>query len=236
MQFEGFTKESLDFLTQVKVNNSKEWFQEHKSDYETLLVEPFRRLVSELSGDILKIDPLFDTTPAINRTISRIYRDTRFSKDKSLYRDSMWFTFKRPKDTWREAPAFFFEIYPDGYRYGMGYYSSTKESMDIFREMIDNKPQIFDSIVQNFKNQSTFVIEGDRYKKILNPSKTEEINEWYNRKNLYLVHNDNKVDKLFNSDLVCELKSGFGLLQEIYKYLCSVEEKRILRSSGLNKQ
>jgi uncharacterized protein (TIGR02453 family) len=231
MQFEGFSKESLDFLTQVKINNSKAWFQEHKNDYESLLVEPFRRLVSELSGDILKIDPLFDTTPAINRTISRIYRDTRFSKDKSLYRDSMWFTFKRPKDTWREAPAFFFEIYPDGYRYGMGYYSSTKESMDLFRKMIDDKPQVFNKIVRNFRNQSTFAIEGDRYKKILDPGKPEEINEWYNRKNLYLVHNDKNVDKLFNNDLVNELKEGFSFLQEIYKYLCSVEEKRLLREN-----
>ncbi len=56
-------------------------------------------------------------SPQINRTISRIYRDTRFSKDKSPYKTTMWVTFKRPVKEWQNAPAYFFEITLESYRY-----------------------------------------------------------------------------------------------------------------------
>lgn len=125
-QFKGFSPEALHFLIDIRTNNSKAWYEEHKPDYRQLLLIPFQNLVSDLSGSMLNIDPQFITTPAVDKTISRIYRDTRFSKDKSLYRDSMWLTFKRPITDWKEVPAYFFEITPQNYRYGMGFYIAPK--------------------------------------------------------------------------------------------------------------
>ncbi len=90
---------------------------------------------------MLTIDPSFGIRPAVDKTISRIYRDTRFSKDKSLFKSTMWLTFKRPRKDWKDAPAYFLEISPDSYRYGMGYYSVSSDTMYKFREMIDKKPK-----------------------------------------------------------------------------------------------
>jgi hypothetical protein len=58
-----------------------------------------------MDGFMLSIDPYFDVHPAINRTISKIYRDTRFSNDKSPFKTTMWITFKRPEKNWKDAPA-----------------------------------------------------------------------------------------------------------------------------------
>jgi len=121
--FQGFSPKTLTFLQEVHRNNSKTWFEQNRDTYVRYVLDPLQALVTDLSEGMLSIDPLLETRPAVNKTISRIHRDTRFSKDKSLYRDCMWITFKRPSKEWKDAPAFFFELKPDGYRFGMGYYS-----------------------------------------------------------------------------------------------------------------
>ncbi|MNW37347.1 hypothetical protein D3C74_143870 [compost metagenome] len=224
--FKGFSQDGLDFLENVRLNNSKEWYEEHRNDYQELLLKPFQYLVSDLSADILQIDSLFVVTPSVNKTISRLFRDTRFSKDKSLYRSTMWLTFKRPKVEWRDAPAFFFEISPEGYRYGMGYYSATRESMDVFREMMVEDIPKFMEAISFYDNQDIYVIEGDMYKKPLNPSISQELRQWHDRKNIYLVHNESNVDKLFSQDIADEVLRGFKLLEPIYHYLCRAEERK----------
>ncbi|MNO36484.1 hypothetical protein D3C76_265530 [compost metagenome] len=233
--FEGFSQDGLDFLEKVRLNNSKEWYENHREEYQNLLVQPFRFLVSDLGADMLQIDSLFEVTPAVNKTISRLYRDTRFSKDKSLYRSTMWLTFKRPKSQWTDAPAFFFEISPDGYRYGMGYYSATRESMDIFRGMIEEDTPRFLEIISFYENQDIYVIEGDKYKRPVNPSISPELRQWYDRKNIYLIHNQADVKKLFSQNIVAEVLNGFKLLEPIYHYLCEVEERKQSASQYKNK-
>jgi TIGR02453 family protein len=224
MSFNGFNDETRHFLVELKLNNSKPWYEANRERYTEYVLKPFQELVGALSGVMLDIDPLFEVTPKVDKTISRIYRDTRFSKDKSLYRDNVWITFKRPKKEWTDFPAFFFELFPGWYRYGMGYYSATRDSMDTFRKMIDEKPQNFLKAIAFFKKQEIYSIEGDRYKRDI-VTKAPEINEWYNRKNLFVVHNDKEIKNAFSSALVDELASGFQMLKPLYEYLCDVEDR-----------
>ena len=87
------------------------------------------------------IDPEIEVAPG--RAVSRVFRDTRFSKDKSPYKTSHWITFKRPRKNWQNFPAFFFEISPDTYRYGMGFFSADRATMDRFREGLETNPSVF---------------------------------------------------------------------------------------------
>ena len=87
-----FSRESITFLSEVKRQNSKEWYEKNKSVYKSYLLEPFQNIVESLTPVMQIIDPHIEVTPAIGKTISRIYRDTRFSKDKSQFRDRMWLT------------------------------------------------------------------------------------------------------------------------------------------------
>jgi len=226
--FEGFSPETLAFLRNLEANNNKVWFEAHRQDYQAYLLQPLQDLVVELGGFMLTIDPYFETTPAINKTISRIHRDTRFSRDKSPYRSTMWITFKRPRKAWKDAPAYFFEISPDSYRYGMGFYSASKGTMDRFRERIDKEPQEFLEVVSFYSKQQVFVVEGDEYKRILDESKPEEIQEWYQRRNLYLVCNRKSDDRLFSSGLVDDLIWGFGLVAPLYHYLWGDYRKSVV--------
>jgi uncharacterized protein (TIGR02453 family) len=217
--FNGFSQETLIFFKNLKANNSKAWFEAHKEEYQENLLEPLQKLIIDLSEFMLTIDSHFEIRPSIGKTISRIYKDTRFSKDKSPFRSTMWITFKRPREDWKDAPAYFFEISPDSYRYGMGFYNASKETMDRFREMIDKKPKEFLKAISFYPKQKIFLVEGEKYKRILDKNKPEEIQEWYQRKNLYLVCNREINDTLFSRKLLDDLTSNFSLLAPFYHYL-----------------
>lgn len=220
--FDGFFHETLAFLKGLKENNNKTWFEAHRSEYQEHILRPFQLLVAGLSEPMLAIDPHFETRPAVDRTLSRIYRDTRFSKDKSPFRARMWLTFKRPSRDWKTAPAYFFEISPDRYRYGMGFYSAAKATMDRLRQMIDDRNREFLEVLSKYRNQGVFQIEGEQYKRIIDPNKPPEIQEWYQRKNLFLVCNRKIDDVLFSKELVDDLISGFGILAPLYHFLWTV--------------
>ncbi|WP_416380367.1 DUF2461 domain-containing protein [Gilliamella sp. B3482] len=217
--FTGFTQAGLNFLQDAWINNSKTWFDEHRAIYDNDLVKPFRLLVEQLTPAMLKIDEWFETRPAIGKTISRIHRDTRFSKDKSLYRSRLWLTFKRPNRDWKEAPAYFFEISPDCYRYGLGYYCASKQTMDIFREEILNDTEKFLKVIRCVKKP--FELVGESYKRPL--IKDEKISKWYNRKNLAVMVTNNHIEDVLDGNLADKLAKGFKQLLPLYDYLMRVE-------------
>jgi len=219
-QFKGFSSETLKFLRALKLNNNKAWFERHRADYEEYVLEPLRYLVMNLGQFMLTIDPYFEITPAVNKTISRIYRDTRFSKDKSPFRNTVWFTFKNQNKDWTtHVCGYFFELSVNSYRYGMGFYNAAPSIMSKFREMIDENPKEFLKAIAFFAKQRTFVLEGEKYKRIIDKTKPEKIQDWYQRRNLYLVCNRKIDDALFSRTLVDELASGFNLIAPFYHYL-----------------
>ncbi|WP_430875669.1 DUF2461 domain-containing protein [Gilliamella sp. G0441] len=220
-QFTGFTQTGLNFLQDVWINNSKAWFEEHRSIYDNELIKPFRLLVEQLTPNMLKIDEWFETKPVIGKTISRIHRDTRFSKDKSLYRSRLWLTFKRPNRDWKEAPAYFFEIAPNCYRYGLGYYCASKQTMDIFREEILNDSAKFLEMIRCVKKP--FELVGESYKRPLIKDQDAKIATWYNRKSLAAMVTNTNIEDLLNEDLPNKLSKGFKQLLPLYNYLMRVE-------------
>jgi len=223
-RFRGFSPKTLKFLRGLKANNNKTWFQAHRADYEDYVLQPLRELVTDLGDLMLDIDPSFEITPAVNKTISRIYRDTRFSKDKSPFRSTVWFTFKNQKKDWTtHVCGYFFELSITSYRYGMGFYNAAPVIMSRFREMIDDNPKEFLKAISFFDKQKIFVLEGDTFKRTFDKTKPEKIQEWYQRRNMYLVCNRKIDDSLFSNKLVDDLSTGFNLIAPFYHYLQKIK-------------
>ena len=82
--FHGFSWEALDFLRQLRRNNRRLWFEKHKTIYEEKVRQPMVKLVQALNLDLRGFAPEMVTDP--KRAIYRIYRDVRFSPDKSPYK------------------------------------------------------------------------------------------------------------------------------------------------------
>lgn len=224
-KFEGFPAETFQFLRNLSDNNNKQWFELHKADYQENVLKPLQSLAAGLGPFMQSIDPDLEVRPMLNRTISRIHRDTRFSRDKSPYKTSHWITFKRPRIDWKDYPAYFFEISPDSYRYGMGFYSASRETMDRFRKTIDSDVAKFLSATSFFRKQTVFTIEGDRYKRPLKLDIPAVLSHWYNRKSIYLVCNRQIEDGVIEKELTSDLISGFETIAPFYHYLCKVQRR-----------
>ena len=102
MEFTGFCPQGLDLLIENRMMDSPDFYEAHKADIKRLAIEPFYALCERMREDMLLIDPLFVTTPS--RMVSRVRRDTRYTKDKTLYRANLWRFFPRPRAQFEEVP------------------------------------------------------------------------------------------------------------------------------------
>lgn len=226
--FNGFSPRGLTFLQQVRHHNSKEWFEAHRADYEATLLAPFRALVESLGITMLHLDEQVETRPT--KALSCIHRDTRFSRDKSRYRSNMWLTFKRSRKNWTDAPTYFFEIRPDSWHYGLGYYSASRLTMELFRQTLREDPQHFLKVADCLGDE--FVLEGESYRRPLIKDQPEALARWYNRKSLAAVASRQDMSALFHGELVTVLAEGFTRLEPLYRYLMDVETMKRTEQAG----
>ncbi len=219
MTFKGFTNTSISFLKDLALNNNKDWFERNRTTYEKHLLEPLKQLTTDLGLIIRSIDTNIETAPIINKTISKIYRDIRFSKDKSPFRTDLWISFKRPLKVWGNVPEFYFYFTPEEYQYGMGFYSATPNNMEKLRHYITLFPDRFKKIIDYYNSQDTFVLVGDDYKKhILNPHPAE-YQKWFQKRNLCMSC-IKKIDKtFFSSHLEEDVENSFTFNAEFYHFL-----------------
>lgn len=216
------TPQALDFLFENKIKDSKEWYREHKDMHRQLILNPFGEFITTITPYINEIDPVLVCNP---KKISRIYRDTRFSKDKSVFRDTVWCSFMRGSEIYEGMPAFFFEFSPRGFDYGMGYYKASTKSMEVFRKLIVEKDKTYKKARSAFDKQDVFALEGDLYKKNHFPQETEKDCDWLNRRSVCFMTYSKDFDLLFSDRLADKIGKDFLLLKPQYDFLLKCESE-----------
>ena len=207
-EFKGYPKQAIGFFRGIKQNNNKQWFEAHKQDYINYCVKPTWGLIHDLSGPALNIDPYFQTDP--HKIISRIYRDIRFSKDKSPYKSRLWFSFKRPGVEWQDAPGYYFEVAHDSYGFGMGMYDPSKETIRKFKAAIAAKPAGFLKAISFFGSKpNIFSVGGASYKRPPKEEVDKKILRWYMMKSFYFYCAYRPVDSLLFSPKLAYCGKGF---------------------------
>ncbi|MEP7241096.1 MAG: DUF2461 domain-containing protein [Devosia sp.] len=136
MSFTSFPKQTFTFLRGIHANNEKAWFDAHRDLYEAGYVAPAREFVDALGGRLKAISPTLQYEAKVNRSMQRINRDIRFSKDKRPYKDhlNLWFWHGDSKDWHR--PGFWFGLGATTVHLGVGMYQFEKDSLDTFRQSV----------------------------------------------------------------------------------------------------
>lgn len=220
--FNGFKHETFTFLDELGINNSRGWFESHKEEYIDYLKRPFIELVEDLSPAMLEIDPQLDTDP--KRCVARINRDIRFTANKSPYRTNLWMAFKRNIPDWKEEPAFFFEIFPDHYRYGMGFFITPRPVIELVRAAIIGREKTFIELHEQYLTQELYVLAGEKYKKIITPDLPPDLQEWNQRKEFFFMADHPVDDRLLGPELVTMLAEDFRKLLPWYDYFKSLAD------------
>jgi len=146
MHFTGFPVEGLQFLKQLKRNNNREWFNEHKDIYEESVRKPMQALVELLATELTKFAPEIQASP--RTSLYRIHRDTRFSKDKSPYKTHVAAVFPPRELGKHEGAGYYFHVSPEGLLVGGGLYMPASEDLQAVREALARDHRGFTRILE----------------------------------------------------------------------------------------
>jgi len=223
-RFHGFSSGLIQFLTSLSENNNHAWFEKHRPYYQDHVLAPLKKLVTDMSDWMLCIDPGLEVEPAVNKTISNIHHADDSPLDASPYKTNVWVMFKRPVPDWQDAPAFFFEITSAWYRYGMGLYHISEKTMNRLRKRITDDPEDFYKAILFLEKQNTFTLSGEIQDQIPLPKIPKPLQEWYRRKNVYIVSVHNDFTPLYSTQILDDLLKGFAHLSPLYYYLWELKK------------
>jgi uncharacterized protein (TIGR02453 family) len=129
-----FTPETLRFLKRLARNNDRDWFREHKHEYEEHVRGPMLAVVRQLAEDLPAFAP--DLAADERRSIYRIYRDTRFSEDKTPLKTNIAASFPRRGAARHESAGLYLEVAPGWLWIGGGLYAPTPQGLYRVREHV----------------------------------------------------------------------------------------------------
>lgn len=134
--FEGFPRECMAFLRELAEHNETSWFNRHREEYDLFVLDPLRRFVVDMGGLLVKIAPRIVADPKVNRSLFRIHRDIRFSKDKRPFKTHVAAWFWEGDGPRMERSGFYFHLEPDRFMLGAGVYCFTKPQLEDYRNAV----------------------------------------------------------------------------------------------------
>lgn len=217
--FSGFTEDTFRFFKELGENNTKEWFDKNRKRYEKEVRDRFKELCIAFTPAMKSIDLDFDFRP--HRCISRINRDTRFSKDKSPYKTHLWMAFMIPVGAgeWVDYPGFFLEIGAESYTYGMGFFHPKREVMNDFRDHIAYRADEFREVTQKTVLDRGFTIGGEEYKRPLKNDLDEYFQPWYHRKGIFVIKTLPLGEEAYSSAIQQKIQEDFMELEWLYNFM-----------------
>jgi uncharacterized protein (TIGR02453 family) len=136
-----FSPALFDFLTDLKNNNNREWFQSNKERYRAEVQEPLLGFISAFAGPLREISPHFTADPRPSGgSMFRIYRDVRFSRDKSPYKVHAAAQFRHRDGRDVHAPGFYLHLEPDNVFMGAGLWHPPGPTLAAVRHAIVDDP------------------------------------------------------------------------------------------------
>jgi uncharacterized protein (TIGR02453 family) len=141
----AFPRAGLQFLQRLKRNNRREWFLKHKDEYEECVRGPMESIVEAIAPELEQLAP--DLQASRKTSLYRIYRDTRFSNDKTPYKTHVAAVFPPSGLAKHQGAGFYFHIAPKEFLIGGGLYSPEPQDLLAVRDQIAERYRQFESIV-----------------------------------------------------------------------------------------
>jgi uncharacterized protein (TIGR02453 family) len=161
-----FTEKTFRFLKDLEAHNEREWFQANKARYEEDLVGPALQFIVDFAGPLAKISPHFRADPKpVGGSLFRIYRDTRFSKDKSPYKTFAGLHFRHEAGKDAHTPGFYLHIQPGQCFAGAGLWHPDGKATQLVRERIDHRQKEWKSAVTGKRFRDVLELSGDQLKR-----------------------------------------------------------------------
>jgi uncharacterized protein (TIGR02453 family) len=208
-EFGGFPKRYFTFFNQLKKNNTRQWFEEHRSDYEEFVMHPARKFVMAMGQKLRKIAPGVNAVPKINQSLFKINRDVRFSKDKSPYKTYMGIWLWEGERKRMESSGFYLHVENETLLIGVGIKLFPKPLLDRYRQAVVDK-----KLGAALKSALTkvaakgYLVDGKHFKKVPRGFDAAHPRAEYLLYNGLTARLEEKVPDVFYSDAIIDYAYG----------------------------
>ena len=157
----------LRFLEDLSDNNNRQWFQANKGRYEREVLEPCLAFIREFGPRLRRISRFFVASDErVGGSLMRVYRDTRFGKDKTPYKTNVGIQFRHELGRDVHAPGFYVHIEPKEYFLALGMWRPDRDSLHQIRQAILERPEPWTRALRaKMLRQRQFVLVGDSLKR-----------------------------------------------------------------------
>lgn len=219
--FDGFPLDTLRFLHELGIHNNRDWFLENKARYEYAVRTPALQFIAAMERPLAKISPHFKAVPKkVGGSLMRIYRDTRFAKDKSPYKTNVGIHFRHERGKDVHAPGVYLHIDTEQVFLGVGIWHPESKSLARIRKAIarDSKRWLKIKATAGFKK--AFELQGDRLKRKPRdyPADHPMIEELKWKDHIAVCNLD--FDMLMSKDLVKEACKRIRTGSRYLEFLC----------------
>jgi len=160
-----FTKETFEFLTDLTANNNRGWFVENKSRYVEDVQMLGLALIADVAKPLRKVAPFIVANPAKSGgSMTRVYRDTRFSKDKTPYKTYVGMHLRHEAGKDIHAPGIYLHFALDECFVAAGCYQPESSALAKIRAAIDQDAKVWTKVRDDRKFRETFSLWGDSLK------------------------------------------------------------------------
>ncbi len=164
-RFQGFPADTLEFLSDLKENNNREWFAANKIRYEQSVQQPALELIRSLEKPLSKIAPLLTVeAKKVGGSLMRIYKDTRFSKDKTPFKTNIGIQFRHQNGRDVHAPGVYLQIEPSECFLGIGTWRPPSDALKKIRNFICEHETQWLKAMRSKSFKDTFDMYEDRLK------------------------------------------------------------------------
>ncbi|MEW4983709.1 MAG: DUF2461 domain-containing protein [Cycloclasticus sp.] len=220
-----FNQQTFDFLQQLSNNNNRPWFNERKPLYEDTVRLPALDFIDAMEPNIKSLSQHFTAVPKkTGGSLMRIYRDARFSKDKTPYKTNIGIQFRHVAGKDVHAPGFYLHIAPDECFVGAGIWRPDSKALSNIREMISDSPNGWKNITRNKTFSRYYTLAGDSLKTYPRGyAKDHPMIDDLKRKDFIAIHPLSR-DEVLSPDLVKTIHHRFKIASELMDYLCNALE------------
>jgi uncharacterized protein (TIGR02453 family) len=217
-KFSGFSPDALAFLRALKRNNRREWFQPRKEKYEALIKAPMCELIECLNQELARFAPQYITAP--QKAAYRIYRDTRFSKDKTPYKTHISAIFPRSNAVKREGAVFYFHFTEKELLIFSGVWNPERDELLAYRNHIQESHEELTEILAEPKLRRAFgPLQGDQLSRMPKGFPVDHPAEGLLRRKQWYLENTMDAKVLFSSRLPQELAKRFELTTPFLEFM-----------------
>ena len=220
-RYVGFEASAIGFLEELGDNNNREWFKANKSRYEDLVLDPALQFIQSMQAPLADIAPHFTAIPnRVGGSLMRVYRDTRFSKNKLPYKTNIGIQFRHEDARDVHAPGFYLHIEPGDVFLGAGMWRPDSEPLLGIRQRIAARPAEWKRIMADKGFKRHFSLGGES---LTRPprgfDKEHECIEDIKRKSFIAVRNFD-ADACLNPRFQQTVETSFKAAVPYMKFLC----------------